>query len=286
VIHSTFDDGLPPYGNAGGPQAYGLIGLGKPDTAAGTNEALAPSLPTVDKLICTFEAPLPGQTASYQVEGSVLLTLQQPYRPDVVRMQALLTGLTGEAKKSFHFHTWGDLTAGLTIDDIGGIYKSHQIDPEALSVNNKGEAQLDVEYKSDSLLEHVGRALTIHSGPTAASDTIAAAVCGIASPTAAIATGQSYKSRQGTDDDSSAMSSWAMAIMVIAIIAVASAAGLGLLYYLRLPIPCCANFFYPNGRDNYIKTDIPPPPPRGPQTHQVSAVPTQEPQQDLKTDSV
>ena len=50
VFHSLRDDGSQPYGNAGAPQAYGVIGMARP-TVGAANAALAPTVPKVDKLI-------------------------------------------------------------------------------------------------------------------------------------------------------------------------------------------------------------------------------------------
>ena len=54
LVHSREDDGTQPYGNAGPPEAYGVIGIASTADGA-TNEATAPSIPEVDKVICTFE---------------------------------------------------------------------------------------------------------------------------------------------------------------------------------------------------------------------------------------
>ena len=51
VVHTAPDDGSQPYGNAGPPMAYGVIGIG----AMEGNEAMAPNKPYVDKIICTYE---------------------------------------------------------------------------------------------------------------------------------------------------------------------------------------------------------------------------------------
>ena len=50
LVHSREDDGTQPYGNAGPPEAYGVIGIAS--TADGAkNDATAPSIPDVDKVI-------------------------------------------------------------------------------------------------------------------------------------------------------------------------------------------------------------------------------------------
>ena len=183
MIHSNPDDGTQPYGNAGPPEAYGVIGLAS--TAAGaTNAAEAPSVPHVTKVICTFERStssttnptIDGQPASVpagEVVGSALLTLQEPDRPNVVRMQARLQGLNSGSTHSFHFHTWGDMTVGLsgtlspphahtqptrlscpshitlpsptccTGTGLGPIYNENAIVVESLHVNAQGFGLMD-----------------------------------------------------------------------------------------------------------------------------------------------
>ena len=93
VVHQQTDDGSQPYGNAGGPEAFGVIGLSSPGVAAPS--AKAPEIPHVTKLMCSFHAP-PGSTAvtvdgvpagSHSIAGSTLLTLLEPHRPGTVRLQ-------------------------------------------------------------------------------------------------------------------------------------------------------------------------------------------------------
>ena len=129
VFHSLRDDGSQPYGNAGAPQAYGVIGMARPAVGA-ANAALAPTVPKVDKLICTFEGAYPGTAVSGSViHGSALLQLLEPEQPGVVRMQARLQGLGRGSVHSFHFHTWGDMTVPFT--ELGQIYSSNAIEGAA-----------------------------------------------------------------------------------------------------------------------------------------------------------
>ena len=60
VVHSLVDDASQPYGNAGAPQAYGVIGMARPVTGV-ANAVLAPTTPQVDKIICTFEGAYQGE---------------------------------------------------------------------------------------------------------------------------------------------------------------------------------------------------------------------------------
>ena len=59
-----------PYGRAGGPIAYGVIGI----AAKAGNGAAAPNTPKVDKIICTFEKPTPIPTES---EKNIACTMCQ-----------------------------------------------------------------------------------------------------------------------------------------------------------------------------------------------------------------
>merc|ERR1719230_887290 len=61
VFHSNRDDGSAPYGNAGPPEAYGVIGIASTPLGR-TNLAQAPSVPHVTKVICTFEQPSSSAT--------------------------------------------------------------------------------------------------------------------------------------------------------------------------------------------------------------------------------
>ena len=137
LIHAERDDGSQPYGNAGGPEAYGVIGLAS-TPVGGSNNAQAPQIPHVTKVICTFQSdsstPInptldgqPTQIAPGSVGGSALLQLMEPHQPGVVRMQARLLGLTRHSTHSFHFHSWGDMTVGLTNGALGPIYAENAI---------------------------------------------------------------------------------------------------------------------------------------------------------------
>ena len=183
LIHSNEDDGSQPYGNAGAPEAYGVIGI----AVGGSNAAQAPIRPAVDKVICTFE-PGTGAGAGSALAGQALLTIQEYLKPGVVRFQARLTGLAKGASHSFHFHEYGDMTVGLGAGVLGPIYNAKGIVVDSLSVNTLGVGLIDLEFPSSSLLDHVGRSLTIHEGPSSSTATIGAAVCGLANPRAKLDT--------------------------------------------------------------------------------------------------
>ena len=70
LVHSERDDGSQPYGNAGVPEAYGVIGLA---STAALNNAQAPQLPPVTKVRRT---PSRRQTPYFPFE-------QQRPRPDL-----------------------------------------------------------------------------------------------------------------------------------------------------------------------------------------------------------
>ena len=162
-VHSERDDGSQPYGNAGGPEAYGVIGLAS-TPESGQNLAQAPTVPHVTKVICTFEGQsasptnptIDGQPASTgTITGSALLQLLEPDEPGVVRMQARLMGLPSGSTHSFHFHAWGDMTVGLLGTGLGAIYAERAIVVESVHVNAQGFGLFDERFATDSLLQHV-----------------------------------------------------------------------------------------------------------------------------------
>jgi len=254
VFHSLRDDGSQPYGNAGDPEAYGMIGMKRPDDGA-TNSALAPTVPKVDKVICTFQGAYPGvPLTGPDVRGSAILQLMEPERPGIVRMRARLEGLSKGNTHSFHFHTWGDMTVAFT--DLGSIYSANSIYVDSISVNSPtGVAFYQAEYSADSLLQHVGRSLTIHAGGDSSSPTISAAVCGLANPRATLdLTGSPF-----AEGDEAPMSGGVLLLVVVTVIVVSAFLGTAVLYFMRVPIPFCGRCLY----DDMIALSPPPPPPQG-----------------------
>lgn len=245
VVHSAADDGSQPYGKAGVPEAYGVIGLAKPPPSDLNNNALAPQVPKVTKVICTFEQPPaadPSESVTapvgtgLTVTGSVLLTLQEPKQPGVVRMQAILQGMVASGAHSFHFHEWGDMTADPTVAGaLGPIYEANAIAVSSLTINAQGIGYVDIDFTSPTLLQHVGRSLTIHSGPTSASSTLAAAACGLANPHAELAT----PARPVPKVQIAFMSNGSAAMLALALLFFVIVGGTGLLYRMRKPIPFC-----------------------------------------------
>ena len=123
-------------------------------------------------------------------------------------------------------------------------------------VNNEGFGLFDEQFASDTLLQHVGRSLTIHEGPDASSPTIAAATCGIAHPHAVVET-------PGAQSSSIPPISPGVAVLVTCLILF----GLiflcvSCLYYYRMPIPCCGKYIYL--REGHMQSAPPPPPPPPP----------------------
>ena len=119
-------------------------------------------------------------------------------------------------------------------------------------MNNAGFGIFDEQFASDTLLQHVGRSLTIHEGPDASSPTIAAATCGIAHPHAVVET-------QGAQSSVIASVSPGVAILVSCLVVF----GLiflcvSCLYYYHLPIPCCGKYLYL--REGHMQSAPPPPP--------------------------
>jgi len=251
VVHARADDGKPPYGNAGLPVAYGIIGIARPADGSDTNGAQAPRIPTVSQVICTFEKAPVGHPEAH-ITGFALLTLQEPDRPNIVRMQAVLDGFEASTQHSFHFHTWGDMSVGYT--ELGEIYRSEGIEVHELAVNAEGQGVFDDEYESSSLLQHVGRSLTVHEGPSRSTPTIAAAACGLAYPGATLDTGT-----EAGGSSAPVMSAGAVAVLAISSGAALVVLGVLLCYCFRLPIPCCGS----HALFSHKEFDAVPPPPPG-----------------------
>lgn len=229
-----------PYGRAGGPIAYGVIGI----AAKAGNAPLAPKTPKVDKIICKFEKD--NELAPTAPHGEALLTLLEPERPGVVRMQAKINGLKENSDHSFHFHEYGDMTADMN-GGLGAIYSSNQVNVDMIWVNEAGTALYDVEYTvaTSDLVEHVGRSLTIHDGPTKESPTIAAATCGLANPNARLDT-------TGAPTVGLAVSGGVVAVLVITVLVVV-AIGAALVCYMCKCALC--------SKLGPKEVAIPPPPP-------------------------
>ena len=229
-----------PYGRAGGPIAYGVIGI----AAKAGNAPLAPKTPKVDKIICKFEKD--NELAPTAPHGEALLTLLEPERPGVVRMQAKINGLKENSDHSFHFHEYGDMTADMN-GGLGAISSSNQVNVDMIWVNEAGTALYDVEYTvaTSDLVEHVGRSLTIHDGPTKESPTIAAATCGLANPNAKLDT-------TGAPTVGLAVSGGVVAVLVITVLVVV-AIGAALVCYMCKCALC--------SKLGPKEVAIPPPPP-------------------------
>jgi len=266
VVHMGEDDGGQPFGNAGVPEAYGVIGIKSTDAGL-TNEARAPSRPHVDKIMCTFEPPAGdavdgiGASAAY-ISGFALLSLQEPYSAGKARLQAELAGLTAGSTHSFHFHKWGDMTVDLNDGRLGEIYSSNSIELDELHVDSRGIGLLDTVFDDPSLIfdtstglgglqQHVGRSLTIHSGPSTSSPTIAAAACGIAHPHAALDTDGQHSPAGLT----AGLSGGVVFLVVVTAIFIVTLGCIATLYYFRYPIPLCGRWLYS------AEYSTPPPPP-------------------------
>jgi len=210
----------------------------------------------VDKLICTFQGAYPGApVTSRDISGVALLQLLEPERPGTVRMQAQLRGLERGSTHSFHFHTWGDMTVAYS--ELGAIYSSNAIHVDRLSVGVLGTAYFQDEFATTSLLQHVGRSLTIHEGALSSSPTIAAAVCGLANPHAVL----DMSAMPGPSIDQMAVSGGAVAVVVLTSIIVVLFLATACLYYLRLPIPLCGRWLYAREAGIGWMPQPPPPPP-------------------------
>lgn len=259
VFHSLRDDGSQPYGNAGAPHAFGVIGIASPAAGpAGLNACMAPSNPPVDKVVCTFAAPTVGSTD--HIYGVASLVERVPYQPDIVSMQATLYGLSPAQLHSFHFHTWGDMTVPYGL--LGPIYHS-AVDVNAIGTDPTGASYFAAEFalpQGESLRQHVGRSLTLHAGASASTPTVAAAVCGLANPSLQ-ASQAPLPGGAAAHTATSGLSGGAAALLALSIIFASGLVAVGVLYYMRCPIPLCGRWLYSR---ELVLGSMPPPPPLDP----------------------
>lgn len=254
IIHQGEDDGSQPFGNAGGPEAFGVIGLAS--STSSSPIAKAPEIPHITKIMCAFQPPPSSASTSDApsgtpaVVGSTLLTLLEPTRPNTVRLQARIAGLTEGSTHSFHFHEFGDMTVDINSGELGEIYTDEGIQIDTISFRGN-VGMLDLEFESFSLQRHVGRSITIHQGSSKDSPTIAAAVCGIAHPKATLETSASHHSAP-------ALSPGVIAVVVISALLGSAFLCVSVLFYLGYPIPVIGGFL----SDRKLQfTSVPPPPP-------------------------
>ena len=180
VLHERRDDGNPKTtGNAGNPVAMGVIGRAAP-SAGNTNSAMAPNTPAPDKVACVFDASSTAENAG--VFGTVVLQTTGTFSKTAL-LKAKLHGLAA-GTFSWHFHAQGDIT-GTGFANVGEIFTPTDATVKLGTISGAGATSptyFEGLFTVDELRSHVGASLTIHSGPTSASSTIAAAVCGLAHP--------------------------------------------------------------------------------------------------------
>ena len=187
VIHTLADDGNPKTtGNAGGPLAMGVIGIAAVGTAD-TNDAAAPNIPAPDKVTCVFDAA--SKAANNGIFGKVVLS-KHIFNPTAT-LHAEVYGLAAGTLHSWHFHRNGDLSgSGTGFTNLGAIYEGPdgaQIKLETFAgAGLTSPSYFAGTYTMTEFRSHVGTSLTIHSGPTSSSPTIAASVCGLSHPDAAV----------------------------------------------------------------------------------------------------
>jgi len=185
----------------------------------------------------------------------------------VVRFPARLAGLNADSEHSFHFHEGGDMTVGMNRGLLGPIYSANQIAVHSVHVNAQGYGLIDLRFASETLGEHVGRSITIHSGPDASSSTIAAATCGMGNPKAYLDTAGAHTG------ESPPISAGVIAVVVISFVVIFGLGFVGVLYYLRYPIPCIGKMLYEKEFVGITTIPPPPPPPVSGQTGTLTSTP-------------
>lgn len=171
VVHSKKDDGSQPFGAAGAPHAWGIIGLAVP----GDGDTNVGAAYRSERAVCIFQK---SKTQSgVVVEGTALVTWS--YMDNQLRLEAKIQNLDA-GEHSFHFHEWGDLAVeptslGVIFDDKLNL---------VLVATGSAETVFDTKFagKSSDVSRLTGRMLTVHSGPTKEFPTIGTAVCGRAAP--------------------------------------------------------------------------------------------------------
>lgn len=150
-----------------------------------TNTAIAPSLPHVQKVVCNFTGPY--------IKGKAII-----YKPDFSKAEATLQSEFTVTEKcpdgcktlSWHFHMFGDTPSfdeskPDTSQSMGPVFTSETLVLDTISrTANSSDVYFIDQFTPKSLLDHVGITLTLHSpaGGPPYHPTVAAAVCGIASP--------------------------------------------------------------------------------------------------------
>ncbi|KAL0485512.1 superoxide dismutase, partial [Acrasis kona] len=176
VIHSTFDDGTPPVGNAGSRLAQCVIGIANPSSAlvnspSANNTAISNAAGTSG----TFNATCEVAGVNSNITGRVVLTEIQP---NVLRVQATVCGLTPNYNHGFHVHQFGDLTGALINTNVASHYNpfgathgypesgvKHVGDLGNITTNADGVAYVDKTVQGVSLLGFysvMGRSVVIH----------------------------------------------------------------------------------------------------------------------------
>ena len=175
-------------GDAGPAIAYGSVGLINPGNS-NIQRAKSPSFPDPDKAVCIFRPNIGGNINANGLKGKAIISIDGAKKlvgdEDYCTMRVELHGLSA-GTRSFHFHNYGDLRYATdnSATTIGEIFSSGKLKVKSWDVNpaDSGVAIFETECTLGAVSELIGRSLTVHSGPSADSDTIAMAVCGLANP--------------------------------------------------------------------------------------------------------
>ena len=153
-----------------------------PDTAPNA-VTLPPRNPTITGLSCYFDEYLNTPFASNPVSGKALIMISKVNNVNgECEMHAEISGLAA-GEHSFHFHSYSTNLSDSNSQVLGPIYSQSELNVKSLSVPAANQkAVFEARCGLSDLYSYAGRSLTIHDGPSTSDDTVAVAVCGIASP--------------------------------------------------------------------------------------------------------
>lgn len=179
VIHEKRDDGSPEGGgNAGGPLAYGIIGI----AAVSDNDnniAVTASQPVSESAVCEFQT---FDENKDKVIGSIRMTRHALAGGNKITVKGTVSGMKA-GQHSFHFHEHGDMSSeGTAALATNPVYKVNALPFDKITVASAlapTEVNMIFDTTTDDFRDLIGRSLTIHDGPSTSDPTVARAVCGM-----------------------------------------------------------------------------------------------------------
>jgi Cu-Zn family superoxide dismutase len=178
MVHSGYDNCLPPKGNSGTLIAQGAIGIPAPVAPYVTN--LAQQVATSSAVVSAVAVLRP--TAVVGLPNNALVRFY-PLAGGLTRIVASFTGLTPSANYSMHVHQWGDVSsasgsaAGAHFNPAGAPHALYPTTPRHMGdignvifADASGNAQVDIvrdliSFTADTQGNIIGRAVVVHKAP-------------------------------------------------------------------------------------------------------------------------